>query len=174
MITFTTLIHRFEKMGEKTGWTYVDVLSDIAEQLKLGTKKSFRIKGLLDKVPIQGIALLPMGDGNFILPLKASLRKKLGKGAGAILQLSLEEDKDFKISVPEDLSSCLQDDTLAQQNFNDLPVSQQHYFINWINNAKTSTTRIKRIALSLDAMQKKIDYGQMIRNQKITNSKLNS
>ncbi len=62
---------------------------DIAEKLKPGFKKSFRVKGKLDKYPIAQQALLPMGNGEFILPLKASLRKAIHKNKGAMLKLSL-------------------------------------------------------------------------------------
>jgi hypothetical protein len=30
MVQFTTTIHRFEKQGEKTGWTYVEIPADLA------------------------------------------------------------------------------------------------------------------------------------------------
>ena len=44
MIQFTVTIHRFEKQGEKTGWTYIEIPSDIAQKLKPGNKKSFQGK----------------------------------------------------------------------------------------------------------------------------------
>lgn len=166
MITFTTLIRQFGQMGEKTGWTYVSIEPNIAEQLKTKNKKSFRVKGFLDSIIINGLALLPIGDGNFILPLNVSLRKKLGKEAGAMLNLQLTEDKNFVISMPEDLRLCLDEEELAQQNFDKLAKSHQHYFINWINSAKTIETRTKRIAMTVNAMLMGFNYGQMIRYQK--------
>jgi len=45
MIQFIVTIHRFEKQGEKTGWTYIEIPVDIAEKLKPGSKKSFRVLG---------------------------------------------------------------------------------------------------------------------------------
>ncbi|MGE5108027.1 MAG: hypothetical protein ACM3H8_10810, partial [Sphingobacteriales bacterium] len=33
MITFTAVIKRFDKQGEKTGWTYIEIPSDIADKI---------------------------------------------------------------------------------------------------------------------------------------------
>lgn len=165
MISFETIICRFEEKGEKTGWTYVDIPADIAQQLKADTRTSFRVKGCLDAVQIAGLALLPMGEGAFILPLKASLRKKIGKGEGALLHLDLEEDKNFNIVIPDDLALCLEAETVAEQ-FDQLPKSHRNYFINWINGAKTIETRTKRIAMTVNAMSKGLNYGEMMRYEK--------
>ena len=34
MIQFTTTIHKFGVKGEKTGWTYIEIPADLAQQLK--------------------------------------------------------------------------------------------------------------------------------------------
>lgn len=165
MLNFESIIHRFEEKGEKTGWTYVDVPFDIAQQLKPDTRISFRVKGWLDHVPIVGLALLPMGGGTFILPLKASLRKALGKGQGALIKLRLEEDVNFKIETPLDLGTCLSEEGLLTR-FDDLPKSHRDYFINWINAAKTGQTRFNRIAMTVNAMALELNYSQMMHYEK--------
>src|SRR5262249_43922718 len=99
MVKFTTTILKFDKQGEKTGWTYIVIPAATANRLKPGEKKSFRIKGKLDNFAIQGAALLPMGEGDFILPLNAAIRKGIGKRKGAQLIVQIEEDKaPFKFS----------------------------------------------------------------------------
>ena len=77
MITFNTIILQFNEQGEKTGWTYIEIPADLAQQLKPGYKKSFRVKGMLDGLAVSGMALMPMGDGNFIMALKADIRRPL-------------------------------------------------------------------------------------------------
>ncbi len=79
MISYKTIILTFDKQGEKTGWTYIQVPADIAQQLKPDTKKSFRVKGKLDNYKIKAVALLPMGEGNFIMPINGAMRKAIGK-----------------------------------------------------------------------------------------------
>jgi len=165
MVVFDAEIERFEKMGEKTGWTFVFIPVEIANQIKASCKKSYRIKGKLDNIAIRGVALTPMGDGNFIIPLKASLRKELKKAEGALLHLELEEDTEFKIEMPADLELCLLEEKHCIENFMKLPKSHQNYYINWLNTAKTDQTRTKRLTQIVIAMDKQMDFGEMMRNK---------
>lgn len=166
MITFKAEIERFADMGEKSGWTYVFVSQSIANQLKPDCRKSFRVKGWLDKVQIEGLSLVPMGEGNFIIALNGVLRKKLKKDLGAVLALQLEEDKTFKIEMPEDLELCLADEPHLLDNFLKQPKSHQNWYINWLNSAKTEPTRTKRIVKIVSAMDKNWDFGTMMRDGK--------
>ncbi len=155
-------IEKFDQQGEKTGWTYLPITAELANKLQPGMKKSFRVKGKLDSVPIKARALLPMGEGNFILTLKADLRKLLRKQQGDTVQISLEADTDEFLLDP-DLMLCLNDEPLAIQQFNTLTPGHQRYFSKWVTDAKTTQTRTHRIAQCVDAMLKNWDYGQMIR-----------
>lgn len=169
MVTFVTLIRRFEQMGEKTGWTYVDISADIAQQLNPEIKRSFRVKGMLDRTSVNGLALLPMGGGSFILPLNASLREKLKKVDGSMLELSLEADQDFRIDTPEDLRMCLQEEGVLH-SFDKLPKSHRNYFINWISSAKMIETRTKRMGMTVNAMLMGFNYAEMIRHERANNN----
>jgi hypothetical protein len=164
MITFTTQILKFEKMGEKTGWTYIDVGIDLAHQLKPDFKKAFRVKGKLDAHEFSGIALVPMGDGNYILALKADLRRKIGKNAGAMVRVELEEDTSEFI-MDSDFMECLAMEERGLAFFKSLAPSHQRYFCNWITSAKTQETKVKRIAKTVNALVRRMDYGSMIREK---------
>jgi hypothetical protein len=163
MIQFNAMILQFGEMGEKTGWRYIEVSAKIAQELLPGNKKSFRVKGKVDNYPISGFALMPMGEGKFIMPLKLEIRKAIHKESGATVTISLEVHKEYKVDVPEDLQECFEFDSEALAQFNSLPRSHRDYFINWINSAKTNETRNKRIINTVNAMLRKWDYGQMIR-----------
>jgi hypothetical protein len=162
MIRFNTRIQQFQDMGEKTGWSYIRITAALAGQLNPGIKKSFRVKGKLDDLPIAGVALLPMGEGDFIMALKADIRKKLRKQKGDSLAVQLEVDTK-KIEPPKDLLECLADEPRAIEYFKTLPKSHQNYFGNWIKSAKTAETKARRIARVVDAMLKKLSYSEMIR-----------
>jgi hypothetical protein len=166
MVTFSSIILQFAEQGEKTGWSYIEIPADIAQQLKPGNKKSFRVRGMLDGLAINGMALMPMGKGGFIMALKAEVRKALHKNSGAMLQVSLEEDKDYKVELPDDLKECFEFEPDAFDFFNSLAKSHRDYFIKWINGAKTSETRAKRIINTVNAMLRKWNYGQMMRGMK--------
>lgn len=167
MVSFNTIILKFDQKGEKTGWTYIEVPADIAQKLKPGNKKGFQVKGLLDAYAIEKVNLLPMGGGNFILPLNAGMRKGIHKHEGAMLQVTLEPDHST-FEYPEDIMDCLEDEPQAWAFFHKLPESHRKYYIKWIQSAKTETTRTKRIVNMVNACYQNENYGEMMRNLKNT------
>src|SRR5664279_1093417 len=99
MIHFNTIIKKFGELGEKTGWSYLEVPEEMASKIKPGCKKSFRVKGTLDDFKIERTALLPMGEGHFIIPVNATIRRALGKRKGSMVKVSLSEDiRDVEIN----------------------------------------------------------------------------
>ena len=165
MVEFSTVIKQFEQQGEKTGWTYIDIPAEIAEQLKPNNKKSFRVKGKLDNFSIKSIALMPMGGGAFIMAINATMRKGIHKRKGAMLKVKLDVDNS-PIELNNELMQCLADDPDALSFFNSLTPGHRKYFSNWIDSAKTIETKTKRIANTVAACSKHFDYGQMIRSLK--------
>lgn len=166
MIEFATIILQFAEQGEKTGWSYIEIPAGLAQQMKPGNKKSFRVRGMLDALPVRGMALMPMGEGNFIMALKAEVRKGIHKNAGAMLHVKLEEDIDYKIETPDDLQECFDFEPEAFEFFNSLAKSHREYFIKWIDGAKTNETRAKRIVNTVNAMLRKWPYNVMIREMR--------
>ena len=163
MIEFTTTLNQFAKQGEKTGWTYIEIPVDLAQQLKEGTKKSFRVKGKLDNYKIAGVSLLPMGGGRFIMAVNATMRKGIGKKKGAMVKVKLEEDKkEFQLN--KDFVECLGDEPSAVEFFKTLAGSHQRYFSKWVDDAKTDETKAKRIAWAVTALSKKQGYSEMLRS----------
>ena len=166
MVQFSTIIKQFDKQGEKTGWTYIDIPKSVAGKLKPENKKTFRVRGRLDNYEISGVALIPMGGGDFIMALNASIRKSIGKRKGARLVVCLETDNDFVIAPPPEFQECLSDEPTALDFFNSLAKSHQGYIIKWIDSAKTEPTRVKRIAQAVSALSKRLGFGEMLRSQK--------
>ena len=163
MVIFEAEIERFDKMGEKTGWFYIPVDSDLSEQINPGCRKIYRVSGRIDAVEITGMALMPMGSGNFILALPASLRKQLRKGAGDRIQVSLAVDHQYQVPMPELLEDCLSEEPVLRERFFALSNAHQHYFMKWIDSAKTAETIARRVALTLKAMELGQSYSEMIR-----------
>ena len=165
MIQFKTIIKKFDKQGEKTGWSYIEIPGEMASKIKPGYKKSYRVKGLLDNYKIERTSLLPMGDGNFIIPMNAAIRKGLGKRKGAEIMVSLEEDK-REVEINETFLLCLADEPKALEFFDSLPGSHRNYFSKWIESAKTESTKENRIARAVIALSRKMGYPEMMRMNK--------
>lgn len=161
-VQFNATIKKFGQQGEKTGWTYFEVPAEIAQKLKPGNRKEFKVKGKLDAVTVKRISLLPMGGGPFIFVLNAPLRKALGKRQGAMVRARLEEDTS-QFVFNADFIACLDDDPAAKQFFQSLTGSHQRYFSKWIDSAKTDETRANRIARAMTALSRKWGYPEMLR-----------
>lgn len=162
MVSFNTNIKKFSKKGEKTGWTYIEIPSDIANKLFPGNKKSFRVKGKLDDYTIKQAALMPMGKGDFILALNSDMRKGTGKKYGDELSIKIEADRS-EVKLSSELLECLEEESKALEHFYKLPPSHQKYYSRWIESAKTFETKSKRIAMAVNSLLKGYHYGEMIR-----------
>jgi hypothetical protein len=74
--------------GDNPGaWTCV-VLDNVAELF--GTRGLVKIRGAIDGEQFAG-ALMAQGDGTHRLPVKAALRKTLGKEAGDTVHVRIDE-----------------------------------------------------------------------------------
>lgn len=165
MVTFTATIKKFAEQGEKTGWTYIEIPAVIAEQLKPGTKTSFRVKGTLDAYAINGVALLPMGGGAFIMALNATMRKGLKKPVGVTLQAALQHDPKER-EVPAGFMEALADEPAALAQYQRLSKSHKGYFTIWLTTVKSDNARAKRMAQAVNALAKGQDFAQMVRSLK--------
>lgn len=165
MIEFNGVIKKFGELGEKAGWSYVEIPHEIADKIKSGYKKSFRVKGFLDSYKIEKTSILPMGGGNFIMPINATIRKATGKRKGSTVKLVLTEDK-RGIEINKMFLACLADEPAAEKFFNSLPGSHRNYFSKWIDSAKTEFIRENRIARAVSSLARNQGYAEMIRYKK--------
>lgn len=163
--SFETILKKFDSKGEKTGWTYIEIPLAVSNGLSPANKKSFRVKGRLDDHAIEGVALIPMGNGHFILAVNATMRKGIRKNVGATVTVNLLLDTTER-KVNALLLECLADDPSALSRFKKLPPSHQMYYSKWIEQAKTDSTQIKRIAMTVRALSLHMDFGAMLREEK--------
>jgi hypothetical protein len=162
MITHQTILEKYGEKGEKTGWVVADIPADVAQQIKPDTKVSFRVKGSIDDFSIKLVAIIPMGGGDFIMPINAEMRRAIRKEEGAIVTLNLEEDTD-ELPQSEELLICLEDEPKALEVFLKMSKSHQNYYSKWIESAKTIETKTKRIAMTVNGLLMGMDYGEMMR-----------
>lgn len=168
-ICFTATILKFGQQGEKTGWSYIHIPAHLARELKPDNKKSFRVKGTLDNYAIKQVSLLPMGEGDFIMAFNAAMRKGTGKREGAMIEVTLQEDK-TELEMPADFTECLHADEEALAFFNKQPKSHQNYWIKWVAAVKTAEARESRVLRAVTALSKGFRFAEMLRAEKALRS----
>jgi|ERR1043165_2884880 hypothetical protein len=140
-----------KRIPGKGGWTYTSVPPAPKKFKKPGGV--VKVKGTIDGFPLKQYHLMPMGNGNMFLPVKAEIRKKIKKQQGDYVQVILYPDND-PVEIPEELLECLQDAPLAFKFFKTLSDSEKKYYIQWIYGAKQESTRANRIVKAIDRLEK--------------------
>jgi len=69
------------------GWNCVIVPGSVDA---LGTRRAAKVSGTVDGAPF-GSSLMPTGDGQHMLPIKAELRKAIGKQPGDDITVHIDQ-----------------------------------------------------------------------------------
>ena len=144
--------YTLEKFPGKGGWTYA-VIPEILQN-KHSPFGWVKVKGRIDHFEIKNYKLMPMGNGSLFLPVKAEIRKLIGKKAGDRVKVILYADH-APTEIPEEFLTCLKEEKNAYETFLTYTDGQRKEFIDWIYSAKTDDTKVARILETLNKIKKK-------------------
>jgi len=85
------------------------------------------------------------------LPVKAEIRKNIGKNEGDWVHIILYSDQLPHVNH-DDFMICLQDEPIAYQKFIKKQVDEQKTIINWIYSAKNDELKVERMAETLNKL----------------------
>jgi hypothetical protein len=141
--------YKLEKFPGKGGWTYARI-----PQILQDRNKPFgwvKVRGTIDGYEIRRCHLMPMGNGKLFLPVKAEIRKKIGRKEGDYVTVVLYPDNE-PLEVPEEMLLCLEDEPAALRFFKSLSESEQNFYVQWVYAAKKEETKIDRLAKTVNRL----------------------
>lgn len=138
---------KLEKFPGKGGWTYARLP---------GVKKDphawfgwIRVRGSIDDFEIRQYHLMPMGNGELFLPVRAEIRKKIKKEVGDMVSVTLYREEE-EVYIPEEFQACLELDPSALRKFNGLGPEKRREIIRYIYALKNEENRSERIAMLMN------------------------
>jgi hypothetical protein len=150
LVDKTYLLQKFEGKG---GWTYAEI-----PEIKPDKHAWFnwiKVHGFIDEFEIKHARLMPIGNGNMMQPVKAAIRKAIGKQAGDTVRIRLYPDN-LPTDIPQEIIDCFElEDGRLVEAFNQETTNQQQEIIAWIYEAKKEETKARRISKLMDYLRDK-------------------
>lgn len=145
-----------EKFSGKSGWTYAEI-----PDVQIGNRAfgMLKVKGSIDGFEIVNSHLMPLGNGNLMIPVKTEIRKAINKQAGDWVHIILYSDDEPLVTL-KDFLLCLHDEPDAMQFYQSLSENEQQDYVKWIFSAKAEQTKVERIAKTLDRLAKNQKYNK--------------
>lgn len=141
-----------QKFPGKGGWTYAAIPEVL--QSKNTPFAWVKVKGSIDDYPLKQYKLMPMGNGQLFLPVKAAIRKKINKREGDYVKVILYADNS-SFEIPDEILACFKNEPKQiLTTFNSLTQGKQKAYIDWIYNAKSDETKAARILKMMDRLVK--------------------
>lgn len=145
-----------QKFSGKGGWTYAAIPEVV--QNKKATFGWVKVKGSIDGYALMQYKLMPMGNGQLFLPVKAAIREKIGKQAGDYVHIILYADTSL-FEIPEEIILCFDNEPRqVYETFMSFTEGEQKAYLDWIYEAKTEETKARRIIKMLDRLQRKLKF----------------
>ncbi|OYQ44375.1 hypothetical protein CHU92_02455 [Flavobacterium cyanobacteriorum] len=139
-----------ERFSGKGGWTYARI-----PEIQAGIAIPFgmvKVSGTIDGYKISAYHLMPMGNGQLFLPVKAAIRKKIKKEEGDYVHVVLYRD-DSVFEVPAEIKAFFEEEGVAAA-FNNRKKSEQKMCCEWIMSGRREETKRERMIRTVYRLRK--------------------
>lgn len=114
-------------------------------QAEFGASGQVKVLAYFDGLEYRG-SLAKMGHHCHCLGLTQKVRNTIGKHPGDVVHVVIQQDTAPRIvEIPEDLKKLMAEDKEITNFFDSLSYTHQKEYAEWINSAKKSETRAKRL-----------------------------
>ncbi|MFY0687004.1 MAG: DUF1905 domain-containing protein [Cyclobacteriaceae bacterium] len=142
-----------ERFPGKGGWTYA-AIPEIAQN-KNNPFGWVTVSGSIDDHELDKVKLMPMGDGRLFLPVKAKIRRSIGKHAGDQVRIVLRVDITPQY-ITDEVIECLKlEPTATLTAFYNMPEFNKKFWLDHIYQASSDEIKSERIIKLIDELQGK-------------------
>lgn len=147
-----------KKFPGKGGWTYAEI-PEIAQN-KENPFGWVTVSGRIDGFELKKYKLMPMGNGQLFLPVKAEIRKNIQKQAGDVVHVQLSVDESPQ-EIPDELLECFKlEDSRLLITFTGFSQSEQKAYLDWIYAAKSEEKKADRIVEMMRRLESGLKHHQ--------------
>ncbi len=112
------------------------------------TRARFPIIATFNGVSYRG-STMPMGDGTFCVGLTRAVQSAAGVEVGDVVHVVIaRDDGERTVDVPTDFAQAL-DQAGIRKRFDGMAFTHRKEYVRWIEDAKLSETRLRRIATAV-------------------------
>ena len=160
VISFTSTL---ERSNNRLWGAHVRVPGRIAA--KFAGSDSRRVVCTLNGTEQHQCAILPFGNGTFVIAVNKKRRDSLGLEFGMDVEVTLRKDQSkFGLPLPEELQEALRQDAAGSALFHALTPGKRRTLLYTVASAKSPDKRVARALIILDhlkANKGKINYRQL-------------
>ncbi|MFK8005595.1 MAG: YdeI/OmpD-associated family protein [Saprospiraceae bacterium] len=145
-----------QKFPGKGGWTYAAI-----PEILQNKEKSFgwvTVRGSIDAYKLKQYKLMPMGNGQLFLPVKAQIRKKIKKEAGDFVHVILYPDES-PVETPQEILDCFEMEPKSSlKTYLNFSEGERKVYLDWIYSAKKEETKAERIAKMMERLESGLKF----------------
>jgi hypothetical protein len=136
--------------GPGGAWVFLPIPFDVAATF--GGKGRVPVAGTINGFPFRS-SLLPIGDGTHRMAVSKPMQHGAKARPGDVVDVVMErDDAERVLDVPDDFERAIAASPAARATFAALAYSHRKAYLEWVDTAKQTATRERRIASAVEML----------------------